>query len=155
MQHTAWVQQRLVVYVPASERTSRQDPPCKEGAVSSPTLKFAATQSGGMLGLGPRASKWLAAGALVTVLGVLIKFVGWTWLLAGYSESTSPVPDEVVQNTAGNTVLRIGIALLMVGALAAMATLPTYVDLIISGAILLAVARLIYRLNTWSPRQAS
>ena len=105
-----------------------------------------------MLGLGPRALQWLGAGALVTLSGVLIKYVGWTWLLAGYSESTSPVPDEVVRDIAGNTVLRIGIALLGVGALAAVTDLPSSLGLVVAAAVVLAVARLIYRLNTWSPQ---
>lgn len=108
-----------------------------------------------MLGLGPRALQWLAAGALVTLLGVLIKFVGWTWLLAGYSKSTSSVPDEVVRDIAGNTLLRIGIALLAVGVLASMMTLPPYLNLVVAGVLMLAVARLIYRLNTWSTSQAA
>ena len=105
-----------------------------------------------MLGLGPRALQWLGAGALVTLSGVLIKYVGWTWLLAGYSESTSPVPDEMVRDIAGNTVLRIGIALLGVGALAAVTDLPSSLGLVVAAAVVLAVARLIYRLNTWSPQ---
>lgn len=108
-----------------------------------------------MLGLGPRASQWLAGGALVALLGILIKFVGWTWLLAGYSKSTSPIPDEVVQDIAGNTLLRIGIALLTVGVLAAVTTLPAYLNLVVTAAIVLAVARLIYRLNTWSASQTT
>jgi hypothetical protein len=105
-----------------------------------------------MLGLGPRALQWLGAGALVALLGVLIKFVGWTWLLAGYSESTSPVPDEVVRDIAGNTVLRIGIALLGIGALAAVTDLPSSLNLVVAAVVVLAVARLVYRLNTWSPQ---
>lgn len=68
--------------------------------------------------------QWVAGGALVTALGVLVKLVGWTRLLAGYSESASPVPDDVVRNVAGNTLLRIGVTLLGVGVLAAVATLP-------------------------------
>jgi hypothetical protein len=106
-----------------------------------------------MLGLGPRALEWLAGGLLVTLLGILIKFAGWTWLLAGYSESTSAVPDEVVQDLAGNTLLRIGIALLAVGVLAVVTTLPTYFTVVVAVGIMLAVARLLYRLNTWSPSQ--
>jgi hypothetical protein len=108
-----------------------------------------------MLGVGPRALQWIAAGVLVTTLGVLIKYVGWTWLLAGYSESSSSVPDDVVRDIAGNTVLRIGTALLTVGVLAAVTTLPAYIDVVVGGVIVLAVARLIYRLNTWSPSEAT
>lgn len=91
----------------------------------------------------------------MTLLSILIKFVGWTWLLAGYSKSTSPIPDEVVQDIAGNTLLRIGIALLTVGVLAAVTTLPSYLNLVVAAAIVLAVARLIYRLNTWSASQTT
>jgi hypothetical protein len=38
-----------------------------------------------MPSLGPLAIEWIASGLVVTVLGVLIKFAGWRWLLAGYS----------------------------------------------------------------------
>lgn len=108
-----------------------------------------------MLGLGPRPLHWLTGGALVTLLGVLITFVGWTWLLAGYSKSASPVPDEVVQDIAGNTLLRIGIALLAVGVRASVTTLPPYLDLVVAGAFVLAVARLIYRLTAWTTSRAA
>lgn len=104
-----------------------------------------------MLGLGSDALQWLAAGVVVTVLGGLIKFAGWTWLLAGYDEPTSSVPDDVVRDIAGNSLLRVGIALLAVGVLAAVRALPSSVSLILVVAIALAVARLIYRLNTWTP----
>ena len=108
-----------------------------------------------MLGFGPRALEWLAGGALLTLLGILIKSIGWTWLLAGYDKSTSPIPDEIVQDIAGNTLLRVGIALLAIGALTAVTTLPPYLHLVVAVVIVLAVARLIYRLNTWSPSQTA
>lgn len=106
-----------------------------------------------MLGLGSQALEWVASGVLVTLLGALIKFAGWTWLLSGYDESTSPVPDDVVQNIAGNTVLRIGIALLVIGLLGSVTTLPSSLPLAVTGVIVLAVGRLLYRLNTWAPPQ--
>jgi hypothetical protein len=105
-----------------------------------------------MFGLGPRAIQWLGAGAVVTLPGALATFVGWSWLLAGYSKSTSSVPDEVVRDIAGNTVLRIGLALLGVGALAAVTDPPSSLDLVVAAAVVVAVGRLVYRLNTWSPR---
>jgi hypothetical protein len=107
-----------------------------------------------MPSLGPLAIEWLTSGVAVTVLGVLIKFAGWTWLLAGYSESTSPVPDDVVQDMAGNTILRVGIAVFVFGVLASVTTLPSYLELVVGAVILLAVLRLVYRLNTWSPQLA-
>lgn len=44
-------------------------------------------------------------------------------------------------------------ALLGVGALAAVTNLPSSLGLVVSAAVVLAVARLVYRLNTWSPGQ--
>jgi len=101
------------------------------------------------------AVEWLASGALVAALGGLIRFAGWTWLLAGYDEATSPVPDEAVRKTAGNTVLRVGLAVLGVGVLATVAELPPYVEPAVGAAILLAVLRLLYRLNGWSASESA
>lgn len=98
--------------------------------------------------IGPLAIEWLASGAFVVLLGGLIKFAGWTWLLAGYSESTSPVPDDVVQDMAGNTILRVGIAVFAVGVLASVTDPPSYLPAVVGGVILADVGRLLYRLNT-------
>ncbi|WP_135534083.1 hypothetical protein [Halostella pelagica] len=105
--------------------------------------------------LGSLAIEWLASGVFVTVLGALMKFAGWTWLLAGYSESTSPVPDDVVQDMAGNTILRVGIAVFVFGVLASVMEPPSYLGIVVGAVVLLAVVRLLYRLNTWSPPQAA
>lgn len=105
--------------------------------------------------LGPLAIEWLATGAFVTLLGGLIKFAGWTWLLAGYSESTSSVSDDVVQDMAGNTILRDGIAVFVVGILESVTTPPSYLAVVVGGVILVDVVRLIYRLNTRSPSQTA
>jgi len=106
-----------------------------------------------MLDIGTLAVEWLAAGAILTVLGGLVKFVGLTWLLAGYSESTSPVPDDTVRDIAGNTLLRVGIAVTAIGALASMIDLPSYFGLLVEAAILVAVLRMFYQLYTWTPPQ--
>lgn len=108
-----------------------------------------------MPSLGSLALEWLATGAFVLVFGALIKFAGWTWLLAGYSESTSPVPEDVVRDIAGNTVLRVGIAVFVFGVLASVMELPSYLEIVVGAIILVAVLRLLYRLNTWSPSQSS
>ncbi|WP_408958896.1 hypothetical protein [Natrinema sp. 74] len=107
-----------------------------------------------MTSLDSIAIEWLASGTLITILGALIKFGGWTWLLTGYNELTSPVPDDVVQNTAGNTVLRVGIAVFVFGMLASMTDPPSSLGHVVEAAIVLAVLRLLYRLNTWSPQAA-
>jgi len=108
-----------------------------------------------MAPFGPLALEWLASGLLVGVLGALIKFAGWTWLLAGYSESTSPVPDDVVRDVAGNTVLRVGIAVFAFGVISSLADPPSYLGPVVGAVIVLAVGRLVYRLNTWSPSETA
>lgn len=108
-----------------------------------------------MPSLGSVAIEWLASGAFVMLLGALIKFAGWTWLLAGYSESTSPVSDDVVRDMAGNTILRVGIAVFVVGVLASVTAPPSYLEPVVGVVIVLDVGRLIYRLNTWSPSQTA
>lgn len=108
-----------------------------------------------MPSLGSVAIEWLVAGAFVTLLGGLIKFAGWTWLLAGYSESTSPVSDDVVRDTAGNTILRVGIVAFVVGVLASLTSPPSYLTVVVGGVILLDVVRLVYRLNASPPSQTA
>jgi len=100
------------------------------------------------------AIEWIASGALVTALGALIKFAGWTWLLAGYSESTSTVPDDVVRDIAGSTILRVGIAVLLIGVIGSVVELPSYVAMAVLAVILLAVLRLLYQLNIKQPQAA-
>ncbi len=103
-----------------------------------------------MIELPSMAMQWFGVGALFVVLGYLIKFRGWTFLLAGY-DSTSPIPDDVIADIAGNTVLRIGIAALILGAVITLADTPSYLPTIFEAAVLLAVARLLYRLHTYTP----
>ncbi|WP_284010890.1 DUF3784 domain-containing protein [Haloarcula pelagica] len=103
-----------------------------------------------MLALSADALEWIAVGALVTVAGALIKFRGWTFLLAGYDESV-PVSEDTVQNVAGNTVLRVGIAVFAFGVLRAALTLPSYLGALIGAAIVLEVARMVYRVNAQRP----
>lgn len=101
-----------------------------------------------MLGLPAQALDEFAAGALLVVLGALIKFRGWTFLVAGY-DRTSPVPDEVVAEMVGSTVLRVGLAVFALGAIVVLTDPPAYLSTVFAVAILLAVARLLYRLHTY------
>lgn len=103
-----------------------------------------------MFGLPSTALQWLSAGLVLLTAGALIKFRGWTFLLAGYDE-TSPVPDEVVANVAGNTILRIGIAAIALGVLIATIDIPSYLPVVFGGIIFLAVVRMIYRIRTYTP----
>ena len=104
-----------------------------------------------MIELSASPLEWLVVGCLLTIAGALITFRGWTFLLAGYDETAS-VPDSVVQNVAGNTVLRVGIAVFVVGILASVTNPPSYLNVLVGAAIVLEVLRMSYRLNTWSPQ---
>lgn len=104
--------------------------------------------------IGTSAIHWLAVGGLLVVAGGLIKFFGWTFLLAGYDE-TSSIPDDVLAKMAGNTVLRIGLAAIVFGIIASIADLPSYLTLVFEGAILVVVLRLLYRLHTYSPNNTT
>ncbi|SFH06319.1 hypothetical protein SAMN04488063_0058 [Halopelagius inordinatus] len=104
-----------------------------------------------MMELPSEALEWLAVGCLLTVAGALIKFRGWTFLLAGYDE-TAPVPESVVRNVTGNTLLRVGIAVFVVGIVESVTNPPSYLGVVVGVAIALEVARLLYRLNARSPQ---
>ena len=106
-----------------------------------------------MFGLPPGSIEWLAVGAVLTVLGALIKFGGWTFLIAGYDDSTS-VPEDVAANMVGNTVVRLGVAILAVGAIGAVSSVPSFAGPLLAVVIAIAVVRLLYRLNTYDPDAA-
>jgi hypothetical protein len=102
-----------------------------------------------MFGLSATAVGYLGAGALLLVLGYLIRFREWTFLIAGY-DATAEVPSSVAASITGNTVLRIGIAAVVVG-LAFAVTDPPALTSTIYTVVVLAVVRLLYRLNTYTP----
>lgn len=104
-----------------------------------------------MIALSSGALEWLAIGGPLTIAGVPIKFRGWTFLLAGYDE-TGGIPDSAVQDIAGNTVLRVGLAVFAFGILISVTNPLSYLDVLIGDGIVLAVLGMIYRLNTWSPQ---
>ena len=52
-------------------------------------------------------------------------------------------------------ILRVGITVFVFGVLASVIEPPSYLGLIIGAAIVIAVLRLLYRLNTWSPPQTA
>ncbi|MFC5279050.1 DUF3784 domain-containing protein [Halorubrum rubrum] len=107
-----------------------------------------------MLGSPSLSVEWIAVGCLLTIVGWLIRFRGWTFLLAGY-DGTSSVPDEVVAEVAGNTVLRIGLAGIAVGVVVALVDAPAFLPTVYAIAVLFAVARLLYRLHTYTPTKAA
>lgn len=91
----------------------------------------------------------LVSGLFTTLIGYLIKFHGWTSLVAGYDQFFSSVPEEAVAEIAGGTTLRIGVAILVLVCLGFFFIIPDYVYIIFAFGMLLAVGRLLYRLNTY------
>jgi len=77
----------------------------------------------------------------------LIKYRGWTFLVAGY-DTTSPVSQEVVGDIVGTTVLRVGIATTALGALTTVTALPSTLRTSFGTLVLLAVFRILYRIRT-------
>jgi mannose/fructose/N-acetylgalactosamine-specific phosphotransferase system component IID len=103
-----------------------------------------------MFGLSTAAIQWLSAGILLVIVGAVIKFWRWTFLLAGY-DKTSPVPDDVVADIAGNTIIRIGLAATVLGVLIVVTEISAYLPPLFGVIITLAVVRLIYRIRTYTP----
>jgi hypothetical protein len=106
-----------------------------------------------MFGLPPGSIEWTAVGTVLTAVGALIRFGGWTFLIAGYDESTA-LPEDVATSVVGNTVLRLGVAVIAFGVLTAVTSLPEYAVSLLGVVILAAVVRMLYRLNTYTPDAA-
>ncbi len=92
-------------------------------------------------------------GVVVAFAGYLIKYRNWTFLVAGYDDSVD-VPEDAVADMAGNTVLRVGIAVVAYGALIAADLASSTLELLFGAAVVAAVVRLIYRLNTYDASPA-
>ncbi|EMA46761.1 DUF3784 domain-containing protein [Halococcus saccharolyticus] len=82
----------------------------------------------------------------VLVLGYLIKFRGWTFLLAGYDPNA--VTDEAaLADLAGGTIIRIGLTVVVFGIVTAVGATSSLLDTVFAIAILVAAVRLVYRVR--------
>lgn len=98
----------------------------------------------GLLSLPESGVATILVGVGVLFLGYLIKFRGWTFLLAGYDPNT--VTDEdALADLAGGTLLRISIVIIVFGGLTAAGLTAPILEPIIAVVIIIAVLRLIYR----------
>lgn len=95
----------------------------------------------------------LLAGFGIALLGYLIKYREWTFLIAGYDASTE-VPKSVAASIVGNLAIRVGIATMLFGVFAAVTSIPQAIAFAFSVLILVAVARAIYRLQTYQAAPA-
>jgi hypothetical protein len=91
--------------------------------------------------------------AVLLAFGYLIKFQGWTFLVAGYDASTE-IPAEYVGDVVGSTFLRLGIALLAYAAVVAVGAETRLFELLFWGVFVLAIARMLYRVNTYTPERS-
>lgn len=91
----------------------------------------------------------ILSGIGVLVLGYLIKFHGWTFLLAGY-DPNAVTDEEALVNLAGGTVMRIGVAVIAFGALSAAELTTPIIAGIFAAVILIATVRLIYRTRKYT-----
>jgi hypothetical protein len=107
-----------------------------------------------MVTLDATALTWFGVAALLVGLGALVRFREWTFLVAGY-DATSPVPEEVAANVVGNLLLRVGLASAAVGVVAATVGASTLLVTVYTVAVLFAVVRVVYRLNTYTPEDAA
>ncbi|MBZ6495987.1 DUF3784 domain-containing protein [Natrinema longum] len=82
------------------------------------------------------------------LLGYLIKYREWTFLIAGYDTSTD-VPKGVAANIVGNLAIRVGVATIAFGLVAAGRSVPEAVALAFAAIVLLGAGRTIYRLQTY------
>ncbi|WP_276255518.1 hypothetical protein [Halomontanus rarus] len=92
----------------------------------------------------------LLAGVGIVVLGYLIKYREWTFLIAGY-DASSKVPQSVAANIVGNLAIRVGVATSVFGVVAAVASIPEAIVFAFVAIIALGATREIYRLQTYQP----
>lgn len=90
-------------------------------------------------------------GATILVVGYLIRFREWTFLVAGYDPGAGVDP-EYVARVVGNTVIRVGLATLAVGVVAAFGVTSPFVWAAFAVAVAIAVARTVYRVRTGPDR---
>lgn len=102
-----------------------------------------------MGGIPTDAAVAVGVGVLLVAMGALIKYRGWTFLIAGY-DATSSVPPAVARSLVGNTVLRVGLATIVLGALIAVDLTTDIVGAVFVGAVVLALGRVLYRMQTYT-----
>jgi hypothetical protein len=103
----------------------------------------------GLLALPESGVATIVVGVGILILGYLIKFRGWTFLLAGY-DPDAITDEDAVADLAGGTIMRISIAVIVFGAITATGTTTPVLETIFGVVILVAVARLIYRMRKYA-----
>lgn len=95
----------------------------------------------------------LLAGLGILILGYLIKYREWMFLIAGYDASTE-VPKLVAASIVGNLAIRVGIATMLFGVFTAGTSIPEAIAFAFAVIVLFAATRAIYRLQTYQAAPA-
>ncbi|EMA55667.1 MULTISPECIES: DUF3784 domain-containing protein [Halococcus] len=82
----------------------------------------------------------------VLVIGYLIKFRGWTFLLAGY-DPTAVTDEAALADLAGGTIIRISLAIVVFGIVTAVGATSSLLETLFALAVLVAAVRLVYRIR--------
>lgn len=101
-----------------------------------------------MLGASSTTTTWLATGTVVLLFAYLIRFQGWTFLIAGY-DGTSTVSESAAATVVGNMLFRVAVGSFVVALLGAVGAVPW--DLLGVGFSVLVgidIGQAIVRLNT-------
>ncbi|MFC7141178.1 hypothetical protein ACFQMA_15240 [Halosimplex aquaticum] len=96
----------------------------------------------------------IATGVALVVVGYLVRFHGWTFLIAGFDRTSAADPDAV-GDVVGSAVIRVGVAVGVVGGLTVAGHGSDVLDLALTAAVVLVVARTLYRVNVVLPRQST
>jgi hypothetical protein len=103
----------------------------------------------GLLALPKSGVATIVVGVGILILGYLIKFRGWTFLLAGH-DPNNVTDEDALSDLAGGTVLRVGIVVLVFGGLVAAGLTTPILETAVAVAILIVVVRYIYRARKYA-----
>jgi uncharacterized membrane protein YfcA len=86
-------------------------------------------------------------GALCLVLGVCMAVFKWTFLIAGYDDSS--IPDRMAGRMVGAFLILVGLVTAGYGVALTQYRPPEWIGLVIAVAVIAGTGQLIYRLNTY------
>jgi hypothetical protein len=91
----------------------------------------------------------IVVGFGILILGSLVKYQGWTFLLAGHNPS-NVTDEEAIADLAGGTLLGISLVIIVFGGLVATGFTPPILETVVTVVILIAVAQYVYRARTYA-----
>jgi hypothetical protein len=89
----------------------------------------------------------IVVGVGILILGYLVKYREWTFLLAGHTPS-NVTDEEALADLAGETLLGISFVIIGFGGLVATGFTTPFLETVVTVVILIAVAQYVYRART-------